>query len=59
MSESVWEKIEPLAPDIGVTKDALRKARERGRVPYKWRLPLLRAAANKGKSLTAEELEAA
>lgn len=36
-----WAKIEPLARELGVTDEALRKWRVREKVPGKWQVPLV------------------
>jgi len=59
MPNDVWEKVVLIAPDLGITREALRKARERHRIPYRWRLPLLQQAAKRGMNLTADDLEKA
>jgi hypothetical protein len=46
-----WELIERLALEMGVTKVALDKWRIRG-VPYRFHLPLIRAAQKKTKAIT-------
>lgn len=43
--------IEELAADLGVGSETCRKWRERERVAYKWRLPLMEAAAKAGKDI--------
>ena len=40
-----WELIDKTAAQIGVGEGARRKWRERGHVPYRWRLPIIQAAA--------------
>ena len=39
-----WALIEHLATQLGVKRDALRKWKERGRVPYRWQIPLVQAS---------------
>lgn len=46
-----WKLIERLATEMGVSSFAIEKWRKRG-VPYRFHLPLLRAAARIGESLT-------
>lgn len=36
-----WKLIEEAAASMGVDAEARRKWRERGRVAYRWRLPIL------------------
>lgn len=43
--------IVPLAKSLGHTDYAIEKWRVRGRVPYRWRLPLIEAAKRRGKKL--------
>lgn len=56
---SFWDRIAALAPHIGVTAEALRKARERGRVPHSWRLHLLQEAERRDVPLEAGEFDPA
>lgn len=53
-----WNFIEREAKSLGVTKHAIQKWRERGRVPHKYRLPLLARAASIGVALSLEAFEA-
>lgn len=46
-----------LAVAHGVTADSLKKWRKRGKVPHKYRLPLLEAAQKKGVPLTSRDFE--
>jgi hypothetical protein len=48
--------IDRLAEELGVSAVARKKWRQRG-VPHKWRLPLLRKAAERGISLTDDAFE--
>ncbi len=48
-----WENIERLGRALGVKPEALKKWRLRGSVPHRWRLPLLRRAAEE--NLTLDE----
>lgn len=36
-----WDLIEKLAQELGVTKHATAKWRQRNTVPHKWRLPIV------------------
>ena len=42
-----WEEIDRLAADLGVDENTRRVWRQR-HVPYKWRLPIIRAAERQG-----------
>ena len=53
MSETNSAVIERLASVLGVKDEARRKWRERGRVDYRWRLPLIEAARATGQNLDA------
>jgi hypothetical protein len=55
---SFWDRIAALAPHIEVTAEALRKARERGRVPHRWRLRLLDEAKRRDVPLRPDEFDA-
>lgn len=46
-----WPLIENLALAAGHERDAVRKWRERGRVPFRHRFPLIKLAAAKGETL--------
>lgn len=46
-----------LAGRIGVTANSLKKWRNRGKVPHKYRLPLLEAAQKNGLALSSEDFE--
>lgn len=46
-----WEFIVAEAVLMGAKEEAIRKWRERGRVPHRWRLSLLNAAKAKKKKL--------
>lgn len=39
-----WDLIGAIAVSLGVGPRALEKWRERGSVPHKWRLPIIRAS---------------
>ncbi len=47
----LWPAIATGAAELGVGAEAIRKWRERGKVPYRWRLPLLNAAKARRKRL--------
>lgn len=51
---SHWHFIEAKAAELGVGAEAIRKWRERGKVPDRWRLPLLDAADADGRQLPRE-----
>lgn len=53
-----WPVIEQLAPKAGITAEALRKAKERQRVPYRWHTRLLQLAETERVSLTLKDLAA-
>ena len=42
-----WELVEEIAESLGVLPRTREKWRERGSVPHKWRLPIIRASAGK------------
>lgn len=42
-----WQFIETVAAEMGAKEEARRKWRERGRVPHRWRLPIMEAARAK------------
>lgn len=42
-----WKEVDAIALALGVKPDALRKWRERDRVPYRWRLPLIEKSAGR------------
>jgi hypothetical protein len=46
-----WEFIATAAAELGAGAEAIRKWRERGKVPHRWRIPLLKAAKAKRKRL--------
>jgi len=46
-----WEFIAAEAAQLGAKDEAIRKWRERGKVPHRWRLPLMNAAKSKRKRL--------
>ena len=52
----VFEKVTPLASELGVKADALRKWRERRTVPGVWHLLLLDKARERGVKLNKDEL---
>lgn len=47
--------IEAIAADLGIKKPALLKWRERG-VPYRWHIPILRHAAERGLDISQHDL---
>lgn len=51
------EVIERLAEELGVGEEARRKWRVRGHVPYRWRLPLLNLAQERGLSFSQASFE--
>jgi hypothetical protein len=51
------EVIQSLATEIGTTAEALRKWRERGKVPLARRFDLYRLAESKGVALHARDFE--
>lgn len=53
-----WPTIEKLAPKAGITAEALRKAKERKRVPYRWHAKLMALAARDGLPLLLDDLAA-
>lgn len=53
-----WALIDELAAALGKTAEARRKARERGRVPYQWRLPLLELARSRRVKLDPKHFDA-
>lgn len=55
MSEP-WVVITELAREAGVSAEAVKKWRQRG-VPHKWRLPLLKRAAERGLDLPEETFD--
>lgn len=57
MDENQWPLIDRLAAELGKTPEARRKARERGRVPYQWRVPLLELARAKRLKLRPENFD--
>ncbi len=54
--EKIWNRIDPLATELGVKADARRKWRERGKIPGDWHLLLLKMAVKYGVPLTYNEL---
>lgn len=46
-----------LAVEHGVSPNSLKKWRKRGKVPHKYRLPLLEAAQRKGVALSSRDFE--
>lgn len=50
---NAWKIIEAEAAALGVSDEAMRKWRERGRVPYRFRLPILIAAEKHGTPIDA------
>lgn len=55
---AVWPVIEKLAPQAGITAEALRKAKERKRVPYRWHALLMALAQQEGVTLQLKDLAA-
>jgi hypothetical protein len=53
-----WPVIEQLAPEAGITAEAIRKAKERKRVPYRWHHVLMDIAQRKGVELQLKDLAA-
>jgi hypothetical protein len=53
-----WEFIELQAATLGVTGEAIKKWRQRGKVPHCWRLPLLERAAEKHQQLDVSIFDA-
>lgn len=49
MSDAIkqWVFVETVAAELGAAPEARRKWRERGKVPHRWRLPILDAARKK------------
>jgi hypothetical protein len=55
MTESLdWTIVDRAAEALGVTKDSLKKWRQRG-VPHRWRIPLIRQT---GGIIAAEQFDA-
>lgn len=52
-----YDIIVPLAKSLGISDFAIEKWRVRGRVPHRWRLPLLELAKRRGKALRAAQFE--
>lgn len=48
--------IEAIAADLGVRFHALNKWRQRGYVPYRWRMPIMVEATKRGQVLTYDDL---
>jgi hypothetical protein len=46
-----------LAVAQGVTANSLKKWKKRGKVPFRYRLPLVEAAQKKGVALTSRDFE--
>ena len=58
MKPMPWDAILKLAATLGIqTEDARRKWRERGRIPGKYRIKLLRGAMERGIPLSTEDLD--
>ncbi len=51
-----WDRIDPLAEELGVSDEARRKWREREAVPGTWHLPLMRLAREQGVQLSEDDL---
>lgn len=57
MQSIPWDTVFTIATELDIeTADARRKWKERGRVPYKWRIPILQEAAKRGVMLSAADL---
>ena len=52
----LWDRIDPLAAELGVSVEARRKWRERGIVPSRLHLKMLRLAPERGVQLSEDEL---
>lgn len=52
---SSFETIRTIGAELGVSDEAMRKWVERGRVPYKWRLPILGSARKRGLELSEDD----
>jgi hypothetical protein len=48
---SDWNTIDRAAAALGVKQEARRKWRERGRVPYRWRIPIMQKAVTFGEAV--------
>jgi hypothetical protein len=57
MQQIPWDTVFAIAAELKIeTADARRKWKERGRVPYKWRIPILQEASRRGVLLSAVDL---
>lgn len=52
-----WTFIEERAAELGVNAEAVRKWRERNRVPYRWHMPLIRQFALHGRMVSMDFFE--
>ena len=60
LSDNQWKIVLGIAEGLGVALEARRKWRQRGHVPYRWRLPILEIARVQNKNLrVADFIEAA
>lgn len=50
-----FETIVSIGIALGATEEATRKWRERGHVPHRWRLPILREALKRGLSISDDD----
>lgn len=54
----MWRFIKSFGAEMGIKAEAMKKWRRNG-VPHRWRLPLLRMAAERGVALSERDFEAA
>ena len=55
MDNMSWSIIDEAAAHLGVSTDARRKWRERGRVPHRWRIPIIQEARRAGHQLALDD----
>jgi hypothetical protein len=54
-----WTVVEAAARSLGVTAVALKKWRQRGSVPHRWRLPIIRSSNGQLSLAAFDEFEVA
>ena len=57
--ETIWDVVHMVADDVGINRERIRLWRFRGKVPYKWRLPIVDAAKKKNRRIEQRDFEPA
>jgi hypothetical protein len=53
---ALWKSPEALAAEIGANVEAVRKWRQRGRIPADWWVPIARTPVGRSAGLTVEQM---